>query len=501
MHIHAKGAIKMKKSLFNRIISLTLFSLLPAIMIVTPLFLSTSCSDSERRMSNGDAMSTVLINLGTPSHSKSGPMAASAPSNIISVTVTVTGPGMPPMSSTYNAVSGTIDLSVPSGPSRIFAVVVMTTDSVYSGKAIASLPAGATVSVPVVMEYGALTGGTIDNPLFLPAGFAVYPGSVGKGKTYYYTDPGTHAFLELAISGLTDDADLISYSDDATYSAMTYPQFGQTYCGRNKDESISTSGGGGPYYFVVDGSHTKLGARFLIKCLAHDGIVVGPSNVGTMLEPNIVPVGLPYNTRVAWDSILLINADFYSSIVKPGTQYWVNTYPYEPTNLTTIYMGPLFTNPLPGTNTFTAPGSLACYGITNVSFANTFTLEVVASEGTRMNPIDLYPDEEFMAGRANYCMVGGGYGSSYYRFPISGIYFSSYIIRVSSILGGVGMYVYNGPSFTEMDQINASNNSGTTDEVVGVILSDFPDGYVYVEVYDDNGSGSTFVLDVMAQGG
>ncbi|HOD16051.1 MAG TPA: hypothetical protein PLL11_16255 [Spirochaetota bacterium] len=308
--------------------------LLPVIMaiFIAPIMFLASCSDSEQRLTNGDAMSKVILNLGGATASSGGIRAASAPSNITSVNVTVTGAGMTPITVTDTALGGTIELSVPAGPARLFAVVITTTDGVYSGTAVASLPAGATVSVPIVMESGGLFGfsneGSIENPIVLSLDTPSYSftrlGSVGRGKSYYsIVDTGTHDFLNISITALTDDADLVSYAGDPNYYEVVSPNFGQNYCGRTKDESISAFIFPSPYYFVVDGSHTKNGARFMINCIAHNGMVSdGPPIANGPSDANIVPIGMPYDSRVS-DTFSI---NYYTSIVKPGTQYWINGY-------------------------------------------------------------------------------------------------------------------------------------------------------------------------------
>ncbi|TFH38341.1 MAG: hypothetical protein E4G96_10605 [Chrysiogenales bacterium] len=290
---------------------------------------------------------------------------------------------------------------------------------------------------------------------------------------------------------------------------MEPPNFGVNYCGRTRNEYWNNGFPDNDYYFVVDGSHTKFGARFVIRCLAHSGSFVTPPNIGTMSAPNSVPVGFPYSTRVA---DLLENggiANYYTTAVKTGTQYWINTYPDEPSNITTVYLGPLFANPLsPGTSTFNATNLATCFGITNASFENSFTLEVVAHEGTQAHPVLLYPNEDELisTGRANYCMVGGGSGSSYYRFPVATPkppYINNYYVNVTSVLGDVSLRVFNGPSFDEAspDLIGSSDNPGTSDEDVSTQTTDvFADGYLYVRVDDASGTGSTFVLDVIFNG-
>lgn len=476
--------------------------LLPLIMaiFIAPIMFLASCSDSEQRLTNGDAMSKVILNLGGATASSGGIRAASAPSNITSVNVTVTGAGMTPISVTDTALGGTIELSVPAGPARLFAVVVTTADGVYSGTAVASLPAGTTVSVPIIMESGGLFGfsneGSIENPIVIsldsPSFSFTRLGSVGKGKSYYsIVDTGTHDFLNLSITALTDDADLISYEGDPNYFEVLSSNFGQNYCGRTKDEFISAFIFPSPYYFVVDGSHTKSGARFMINCIAHNGMVTGGPPIGTPATPNLVPVGLPYESVVT----LVEPYNHYVSMVSNGKPYWVNGYDFEGTYTLQAFIDPGYLNPqsLP----ITVASNVIFFRVNEiVASQDLFNLEVVTHEGTETNPVELYASDIFDEGRANFCMVGGGSGSSYYRVPIDILDF--YEVRLSSLSNDIGLAVYSGPSFSSPEQLGMSNYSGTSDENVAfdILDGDLPDGNMYIKVSDSNGSGATFVLSV-----
>lgn len=485
-----------------------LHDIFPRVLLppVTALFLVTviliaSCSNSEQRLPAGDTMSKVIINIGGSDASGGSRMAGMAPSNITSVSVTVTGAGMTPMSVTDTVLAGTIELSVPAGPSRLFAVVVTTIDAVYSGTAVASLPAGTTVSVPIVMEYGGLFGlsneGSIENPVLISLDENTYTstwmGTVGKGISYYsVVDPGSHTFLNISITALTDDADLISYAGDSNFYEMLSPNFGQNYCGRTHDEAVSASSFSSPYYFVVDGRHTKTGARFMITCIAHDGMKIGNPPMGTILNPNIVPVGLPYSSAVSMAEPI----NYYVSLVKAGTQYWINGYDFDSSSQIFAYDSAAFTTPInpPITSTGNIIGFTASE---SVSTTDNFTLEVVANEGTDTNPIKLYASDIFDIERTNYCMVGGGYGNSYYRVPISTYDF--YAIGLTDIKNDIDLTVYSGPSFSSPEEIGLSTNSGTESEAVTLPINDgdLPDGNLYIKVSDNNGAGSTFILNVM----
>jgi hypothetical protein len=491
----------MRRNCFGNIMQLPVLSALALFLLAGPLFILTSCSDTERRMIGNEAMSTVLINLGTSKSSTSGRMAATAPENITTVTVTVTGPGMTPIVKTLSTAPPTIDLSVPSGPARLFSAVVTTTNGIYAGTALASLPAGSTVSVPIVMRFGGAIGfkneGSPTDPVFVESslmGSITHIGQVGTGYSYYYMDPGIYEMVDVSIKELTDDADLWGYgfSTVPNFAEMEPLQFKKNFCGRTKDENIFSSnpGGGSMYYFAIDGSHTKAGARYVIVCTRNNGLVTGPPPIGTSYGPIIVPVGLPYDTRVVPTDL-----NYYTSVVMPGRTYWINSYFKDFPFTITLYQDN-FVTALPG-NTFTAMLPFIFYDVEGQEMETTLTVEVVANEGSPAAPVELYSDEFYQTGRANFCMVGGAGGSSYYRVRVSGEFFLGYRIKVTSIQGDVSLTVYRSGSFASPDLFDFSNTSLTGDEEVSGTLSDFPDGYAYIKVSDMNGSGSTFVLNVM----
>jgi hypothetical protein len=127
-------------------------------LVLTPILFSAACSDPEQRLTTGDSMSTVVLDLGGAPAEADGIMAAQAPPGIVSVTLTVTGPGMTMFSITDTSIAEVSTISVPSGPARLFTVRVETLSEFFIGTAVAYLPAGATVSVPIVMEWGGWIG-------------------------------------------------------------------------------------------------------------------------------------------------------------------------------------------------------------------------------------------------------------------------------------------------------------------------------------------------------
>jgi hypothetical protein len=257
------------------------------------------------------------------------------------------------------------------------------------------------------------------------------------------------------------------------------------------------------YYFSVDGSHTKRGAGYLISTTVD--AVINDTLIGTLLDPRIVTVGLPYPSVVKQTDPI----NYYFAAVKKGTQYWVNGYDFDMIPTISIFNSLNFTSPV--TSPFVA-GYYAVTFLVNEIFTgpdDNFTLEVVADEGTQENPIELYPNEDqmFSAGRANFCMVGGlgdFTGSSYYKFPVTiptPSYINNYKVATQNSLTGsdVDLYVFSDPNFET--EIGSSTSTGTANESCytnnGIPL-DY--GYIYVRVDDITGNGESFILDVNYNG-
>lgn len=471
-------------------------SVMVTIALIMPVFI-LSCSDSEHRIPPALLTTRVILDLGGASDTGDGPMKSSAPPDITSIALAVTGPGMMPISRTYfPPFEDTITLSVQSGPVRTFTAVALSPTVTYSGSAVADLPAGQTVSVPIVMSAdGFASEGSPDEPILIPNDGTPYIGRVGTDTSYYYTDYGSFTHLDITMKEMTDDADLLDYSNNSTFTPPPTITFGINYCGRGKDEGISYYTGTPPfgyYYFAVDGSHTVNGAAYIITSRVHSGSVSDIS-IGDSLSPLVVPVGLQVDTGIRDFSIPpFIN--FYTTMVEAGTQYWINMYGNDPGTVTTVYEDPTFSTVI-GSSSFTAPGSLVFFTASG-SVIDSFPLEVTTNEGSIDEPVELCPDEEYLAGRANYCMVGGDYSSSYYRFPITAV--GTYEILVTSLYGNMGdvdLYVYSDPSFDAGSLVGSSTNigDGIDEEVWG---NSFPDGNIYVEVRDMRGSGATYIVSV-----
>ncbi|OHD71743.1 MAG: hypothetical protein A2W19_15475 [Spirochaetes bacterium RBG_16_49_21] len=131
-----------------------------------------SCSDSESRMSPLLNQATVILSIGLPPEDPSAynnslgnkirrffvpdAIAQTAPASFSSILVRVSGPDFGVMEQTFGP-SGTVSLSVPSGNFRQFEVIAAIASGdpsaalSFRGTAVANLPAGETVSIPVLM--------------------------------------------------------------------------------------------------------------------------------------------------------------------------------------------------------------------------------------------------------------------------------------------------------------------------------------------------------------
>ncbi|MBN2158089.1 MAG: hypothetical protein JW807_01745 [Spirochaetes bacterium] len=458
----------------------------------------SSCSDSESRLPFKSDSTKVIIDLG--SKPKSGDMRLSAaPTGITSIKITVTGPGMALLERDFSPLNTVVELNIPSGLMRVFRVVVRTSEVEYVGTAVWNLGAGQTVSVPVAMLFsGYLSEGTPGAPIVLETS-GTYVGRVGTGKSYYMTNYTGFSVHQVSLYDMSDDADLISYGEDSTFTSYVAPNFGLNLCGLTESETEEYMFDGTvskDYYFVVDGSHTKHGATFIINTFAHNGGLVGPTPPGTPSNPRWVAVGRPYSTSVTSTNGYL---NYYYSDIEMGREYSVNLREIDVTNQLSVYQDQFVTEY--ATNPFTAADSAVYFMADNSSGGanDNFYIEVVASEGSAAGPVEIFADESYGVGRAHYCMVCGNGSSSYYRMQIANRALT-FNISATQIFGDIDLYVYDNPSFTGTP-LGSSTNGPQTDETVIVNGSSSADGYFYIRIDDMEGaaspSGSTFILSAI----
>jgi len=131
-----------------------------------------SCSDSERNIDLLNKTATVVINLNLPDkHAEASTsipdrifrffmkdaVAQTVPASLRSIKVLVSGDSFEVIEKNFSP-SGCINLKVPAGKLRLFEVFAYVSDDdpgavyIYRGTAVADLPPGETVSVPVVMS-------------------------------------------------------------------------------------------------------------------------------------------------------------------------------------------------------------------------------------------------------------------------------------------------------------------------------------------------------------
>lgn len=77
--------------------------------------------------------------------------AQTAPPNVTSIILNISGSGMETISNTYPSSTTSIDLDVPSGPSRLFEVLAHTPSATLRGAVTQSLVGGTTVTIPISM--------------------------------------------------------------------------------------------------------------------------------------------------------------------------------------------------------------------------------------------------------------------------------------------------------------------------------------------------------------
>jgi hypothetical protein len=480
------------------------FSYISLLSLAITLAFAISCSDSESRFPYTLGMTKVIMDLGlggSASKSASGARMSAAPTGITSITVTVSAPDMAPQSYSFDATATSIDMKIPSGQLRQFIVVAETPEMVYSGKAVATLPPDTTVSVPVVMTAGLpinLPEGTILNPTKITANSGPYIGHVGTGRSYYTTDRlAGDLYLSVTVKNMTDDVDLLSWGEGPGFiSIPSSPLFGETYCGRTKDETLNSDLV--RYYFAIDGSHTTAGATYVIICTSTGNSTVPPPSPGIFENPILVPTGFPFSARTVGDAEY--TPSYYYAHTVPDKVYSLRMSGHDPMTYSFLYSNRLYTESIgdimdPFTAySFTAPSNTLYFNIVNSNFlAETITMELVANEGTPSNPVRLFADETWFGRRANFCMVGPG-GRSYYRIPANR-FPPSYMVYVSEALNSnitVNVYtdMHNEPPFITVSSTSEYSQSVFADN-----------GFIYLEVIDNSGTGSTFILDAQWSGG
>lgn len=383
---------------------------------------------------------------------------ADSPSDLTFISLTVSGPEMNTMELSIPTETGRIVFDVPGGFSRkfsIFAETPLSPDKIYEGETVADLIPGSVVQVPMTIIAKYTSEGSIASPIYIPPNnySNIYVGRVGKGKSYYYTTGQGDDFLNVILDGLEDDADIIEYGNDSTFTTeVQKPLFGRTV-----KEMVSKGGWSGNLYFAVDGSstayHTQFeGTSFTIFIESNNGSMAMYINEGTADNPKTIPLlprGYYYGGMVGNDPG---GESFYRATVKAGTPYW---FDISSGVVKTIYRDQFVT---PISSFPYTPGSDEVFIHADGDYSS-FLIRIVTNEGSVSEPVYLLPE------KTNFAEVG--VGSSYYLFEVT--QGSSYDITVTSIYNDVDLYVFDDTGFS--NQVGSSEKAGTTDESVAALTA------------------------------
>jgi len=131
-----------------------------------------------------------------------------------------------------------------------------------------------------------------------------YSGQVGTDRSYYKTYGVSDYLVTVFLEDLTDDADIIDFKTDGTFSNEPLPDtddFNQRFrvrvgdypmFGRTMPEAITEGGPVLAMYFVVDGSYTSGGASYTIKVSSMGPASVTAYSHGSSSDPELFPGGV-----------------------------------------------------------------------------------------------------------------------------------------------------------------------------------------------------------------
>ena len=468
--------------------------LLPRILlpIIISLFMFAGCSG------NSSDMAIVTIDLGLYENqteeeltfvdkifnllSLSAVAEAAPPTDLTSISLTVTGPGMRPIEESIPTETGKITVRVRAGNSRkftIFAETPLSPDKIYEGETTVDLSPGGPVVIPMIIKAKYTSEGSIASPIYIPRNnFAdIHIGRVGKGKSYFYTDGVGDNFFFINLDALEDDADIIDYGDDSTYTTpVQRPMYGRTM-----SETISKGGWSGNLYFAIDGSQTGYntqfdGTSFTILIESNNGSLSMNVNEGTLASPKLIPP-MPSG----WQYFGMCGADpggesYYQATVKAGTPYMFHNS--NSGVIQQIYSDQFVTEVL--SFPFTpSSNEVFIYVDGNNSM---FQIRIVTNEGSATNPVYLFTE------KTNFAEVGDS--SSYYLFEVTAG--NNYDITVSSIYQDVDLFVFNDMNFT--NQVGSSENVGIGDESVASLTAS--SAVFGIRIDNKAAIASTFILQV-----
>ncbi len=410
----------------------------------------------------------------------SSTLEASSPSDITTITATITGPGMSPVNKTLPS-SGMAVLLVPAGESRLISVTCNTSIPVrnYEGSMMTSLSGGQVAPVTIAMSE-VITGcqGSPASPFFLPAtmGGATYQLCyVDTGISYYYTtELGSDHYVSVLITEMSDDVDAVSYGVDDSFTSVDF----KPSHGRKRDEGLGYSQlGTNNFYFTIDGSctgyHTRhSGGTYTITVSSSSPGMAMPWCEGSSDQPKFIQAGCEYSGQVNDNC----GTSYYYTTVKPGTsRFNLNSSSYTPQ----VYSD-RFVTPSPDQVTFISEMDLY-FTVHSDSGDGYFSLEVVTAEGSILAPVYLFPN------KTNFCQNLNS--SSYYIFEVTPG--ANYEVMCESISHGANLYVYEKASFTSL--IGSDETADTNKTITGMSS---PNGILAVRVSDTGGVGNTFELTV-----
>ncbi|HUV06987.1 MAG TPA: hypothetical protein VMX75_04605, partial [Spirochaetia bacterium] len=206
-------------------------------------------------------------------------------------------------------------------------------------------------------------------------------------KSYYKTwgeSPGDN--VGVSISELIDDADLMEYNEDSTFTAHPTPRTSDMpFYGRTMPEWTNNGGyGTSELYFVVDGSFSEAGTSFTITVTSMGGSLSIAHNEGSESDPVAFPSGYLDSASVATGG-----ASYYRVAVTPGVSYRANSYASGDINLS-IYTDQFVTlagGPSIHSGPVTATGNFLFIKAEPAATGYDFSMEVVRAEGSNFtNP-------------------------------------------------------------------------------------------------------------------
>ncbi len=300
------------------------------------------------------------------------------------------------------------------------------------------------------------------------------------GKSYYRTyGLAADHNVTLTIDGMSDDADIMEYNADSTFTSDPTPRSADMpFYGRTMVEvCYNSSWGTADLYFAVDGSYTTDGAAFSVTIRSLGDAVGTFQNYGSPTDPYPFPQGYQSNSQIAGGG-----PSYYKVETTPGTSYRFNVSQALDITVYSDLFSTLVGGPAQNCGPIAAGGTYLYFTITGPG-DSFIQAEVVNGEGTTSNPIPLFVE------KVNYTQVD--HTSSYYLFGVeSG---SSYTVSVTGMMDNVDVYLFDSGNFTNLEA--SGTKTGTSDESCNIITSG-----AMITIRIDNAAspkyGASFLLTV-----